>query len=55
MGGLRIYNRLYVGNIHFAITEPDLKQIFESYGAVDFVVLQKDETGVRSKGFGFVQ
>ncbi|KAK7205503.1 hypothetical protein BZA70DRAFT_160847 [Myxozyma melibiosi] len=55
MGAQQVYNRLYVGNIHFAITESDLKQIFESYGAVDFVILQKDETGVRSKGFGFVQ
>ncbi|KAK9481340.1 RNA-binding protein 39 [Lipomyces japonicus] len=49
------YHRLYVGNIHFAITESDLKQIFESYGEVEFVVLQKDETGQRSKGYGFVQ
>ncbi|KAK9459282.1 uncharacterized protein V1516DRAFT_504892 [Lipomyces oligophaga] len=49
------YNRLYIGNIHFAITESDLKQIFESYGPVDFVVLQKDESGAKSKGFGFVQ
>ncbi|KAK9365751.1 hypothetical protein V1509DRAFT_632012 [Lipomyces kononenkoae] len=49
------YHRLYVGNVHFAITESDLKQIFESYGNVEFVVLQKDETGVRSKGYGFVQ
>ncbi|KAK9458333.1 hypothetical protein V1511DRAFT_492363 [Dipodascopsis uninucleata] len=49
------YHRLYVGNVHFAISEADLKQIFESYGEVEFVALQKDETGVRSKGYGFVQ
>ncbi|KAK9449413.1 uncharacterized protein V1518DRAFT_373171 [Limtongia smithiae] len=54
IGGHGPYHRLYVGNIHFAVTESDLKQIFQSYGDVDFVVLQKDESS-RSKGYGFVQ
>lgn len=48
------FHRLYVGNIHFSITEADLKQVFEPFGELEFVQLQKEETG-RSKGYGFVQ
>ena len=51
------FHRLYVGNIHFSITETDLQHIFEPFGELEFVSLQKeDETnGGRSRGYGFVQ
>lgn len=48
------FHRLYVGNIHFSITEEDLKNVFEPFGELEFVQLQKEEMG-RSKGYGFVQ
>ncbi|KAI5301123.1 hypothetical protein KEM56_001947 [Ascosphaera pollenicola] len=48
------FHRLYVGNIHFNITENDIKNVFEPFGELDFVQLQKDEHG-RSRGYGFVQ
>ena len=48
------FHRLYVGNIHFSITEIDLQHIFEPFGELEFVQLQKEETG-RSRGYGFVQ
>ncbi|RAH46549.1 putative RNA splicing factor (Pad-1) [Aspergillus brunneoviolaceus CBS 621.78] len=48
------FHRLYVGNIHFSITESDLQNVFEPFGELEFVQLQKDETG-RSRGYGFVQ
>lgn len=48
------FHRLYVGNIHFSITEDDLKDVFEPFGELEFVQLQKEEQG-RSKGYGFVQ
>lgn len=48
------FHRLYVGNIHFSITEQDLRTVFEPFGELEFTQLQKDETG-RSKGYGFVQ
>lgn len=48
------FHRLYVGNIHFSITEEDLKNVFEPFGNLEFVQLQKEEHG-RSKGYGFVQ
>ncbi|CAG7974076.1 unnamed protein product [Penicillium salamii] len=48
------FHRLYVGNVHFSITESDLQNVFEPFGDLEFVQLQKDETG-RSKGYAFVQ
>jgi len=48
------FHRLYVGNIHFSITEQDLQNVFEPFGALEFVQLQKEEQG-RSRGYGFVQ
>ncbi|XP_062178154.1 uncharacterized protein LOC133882928 isoform X3 [Alnus glutinosa] len=50
-GGAR---RLYVGNLHFNMTEADLRQVFEAFGQVELVQLPLDETG-HCKGFGFVQ
>src|SRR6185369_10068766 len=37
------FHRLYVGNIHFSITEEDLRTVFEPFGALEFVQLQKDD------------
>ena len=48
------FHRLYVGNIHFSITESDLQNVFEPFGELEFVQLQKEELG-RSRGYGFVQ
>ena len=47
-------NRLYVGNLNYALTNEELKQLFEKVGTVaDARVLLDRETG-RSRGFGFV-
>lgn len=48
------FHRLYVGNIHFSITETDLQNVFEPFGELEYVQLQKDDNG-RSRGYGFVQ
>lgn len=50
-GGAR---KLYVGNLHFNITEDQLRQVFEPFGTVELVQLPLDEAGL-CKGFGFVQ
>ncbi len=48
-------NRLYVGNLPYSLRTPDLKQLFESFGAVeDAVVMMEPGNRDRSKGFGFV-
>ncbi|KAH9308342.1 hypothetical protein KI387_036253, partial [Taxus chinensis] len=51
-GGAR---RLYVGNLHFNITEDQLRQVFEPFGSVELVQLPTDPETGQCKGFGFVQ
>ncbi|XP_077219556.1 uncharacterized protein LOC143853717 isoform X2 [Tasmannia lanceolata] len=51
-GGAR---RLYVGNLHFNITEDQLRQVFEPFGTVELVQLPLDPETAQCKGFGFVQ
>ncbi|KAK9823650.1 hypothetical protein WJX72_004426 [[Myrmecia] bisecta] len=46
--------KLLVNNLHPNITEVDLKQIFDPFGFVDLVTLNKDASG-RSQGMGYVQ
>lgn len=46
--------RLYVGSLHFNITEEMLRSIFEPFGKIEHMQLMIDvETG-RSKGYGFI-
>lgn len=48
-------NKLYVGNLPYAVRDNDLQQQFGQYGAVTSAkVMMERETG-RSKGFGFVE
>ncbi|RWR82267.1 RNA recognition motif domain-containing protein [Cinnamomum micranthum f. kanehirae] len=53
--GPGVARKLYVGNLHFNMTEDQLRQVFEPFGPVEQVQLPTDmETG-QCKGFGFVQ
>ena len=45
--------RVFVGNLPFAATEEELREMFERFGTVVSVTVMTDETG-RPKGFGFV-
>lgn len=49
-----VESRIYAGNIHFQVTENELRQIFEPFGEIEFVTLQREPTG-KSKGYAFVQ
>ncbi|OVA00238.1 RNA recognition motif domain [Macleaya cordata] len=50
-----VARKLYIGNLHFNMTEDQLRQVFEPFGPVELVQLPLDlETG-QCKGFGFVQ
>ena len=48
--------RLFVGNLNFATTEPDLRALFEGAGfqVNDVTIVTDRETG-RPRGFGFVE
>ncbi len=45
---------IYVGNISYRLSEADLQEAFEAYGAVDSARIITDHDG-RSKGFGFIE
>ncbi|RLN53252.1 hypothetical protein BBJ29_004444 [Phytophthora kernoviae] len=47
-------SRIYCGNLHTNITEDDLRVVFQSFGEVLSVTINRDEMG-RSKGFSFIQ
>ncbi|XP_053324348.1 probable RNA-binding protein 23 isoform X3 [Spea bombifrons] len=46
--------RLYVGSLHFNITEDMLRGIFEPFGKIENIQLLKEPDTGRSKGFGFI-
>ncbi len=47
--------KLYVGNLGYAVTGPDLEQMFAPHGTVESAqVITERDTG-QSKGFGFVE
>ena len=48
-------HRLYIGNIHFNLTEDDIKAVFAPFGEIEQVQLQKEHDTGRSRGYGFVQ
>lgn len=49
------HNRLYVGSLQFHLTEDDLRQVFEPFGRLESVVINRDPETKQSNGFGFVQ
>lgn len=46
--------KLYVGSLHYNITEDMLRGIFEPFGHVDNIQLMMDTETGRSKGYGFL-
>jgi RNA recognition motif-containing protein len=47
--------KLYVGNMPYSMTEGDLKDLFEEYGAIASVAVVTDRATGRPRGFGFVE
>lgn len=48
-------NKLYVGNLSYAVRDADLEEQFSQFGQVTSAkVMMERDTG-RSKGFGFVE
>uniref|UniRef100_A0A8D0A089 RNA binding motif protein 39a n=1 Tax=Sander lucioperca TaxID=283035 RepID=A0A8D0A089_SANLU len=46
--------RLYVGSLHFNITEEMLRGIFEPFGRIESIQLMMDSATGTSKGYGFI-
>lgn len=46
---------LFVGNLPFTTSSPDLEQLFTQYGAVSRAQVITDRDTGRSRGFGFVE
>ncbi len=46
---------IYVGNLAYATTDEELRELFARHGAVDAARVVKDRVTGRSKGFGFVE
>ncbi|KAN0066413.1 Phosphatidylinositol-3-phosphatase SAC1 [Thecaphora frezii] len=47
--------RLYVGSLHFSLTDENVKAVFEPFGEVEYVDLHREAITGKSKGFAFVQ
>jgi RNA recognition motif-containing protein len=47
--------KIYVGNISFRTTEPDLKTLFSQAGEVISVNILKDHQSGQPRGFAFVE
>jgi RNA recognition motif-containing protein len=46
---------IYVGNMSYNTSEPDLRRAFEEFGAVDSVKVIMDRDTGRPRGFAFVE
>lgn len=46
---------LYVGNLPHSTSESELRNLFETHGAVEKITLVTDRDTGRSRGFGFVE
>jgi len=47
--------RIYVGNFAYAMTEQELREMFEAHGQVEEVTIIQDRQTGRSKGFAFIE
>lgn len=47
--------KLYVGNLPYAYTSDELREVFEPHGPVQSATVIIDRKSGRSRGFGFVE
>jgi RNA recognition motif-containing protein len=47
--------KLYVGNLSYNVTEPDLRALFSQAGEIKEITLITDRDTRQPKGFGFVE
>ena len=46
---------IYVGNLSYGVSDDNLREVFEAFGAVSSAKVITDKYSRRSKGFGFVE
>ncbi len=46
---------VYVGNIPYAIREPEIAEVFSKYGKIVSIKVITDKFSGRSKGYGFIE
>jgi RNA recognition motif-containing protein len=46
---------IFVGNLPYRASEDEIRELFESFGAVTSVALIKDKISGQPRGFGFVE
>lgn len=46
---------IYVGNLPYALSSRELRELFEKYGEIAFAKIVRDKETKRSKGFGFIE
>ena len=46
---------IYVGNLDFAVTENDLRDLFRAHGFLESVALVRDRDTGHSRGFAFIE
>ncbi|XP_011860976.1 PREDICTED: poly(U)-binding-splicing factor half pint-like, partial [Vollenhovia emeryi] len=49
------YNRIYIASIHQALTEDDIKSVFEAFGPITYCKLAQGSSPHRHKGYGFIE
>ena len=47
--------KIYIGNLNYESTEPQIQESFEKYGEVTSLNLVTDKQSGKSKGFAFVE
>jgi RNA recognition motif-containing protein len=47
--------RLYVGNLSYSVSSPELEHLFSEHGTVRSAEVVSDRTTGQSRGFGFVE
>ncbi|XP_045775340.1 poly(U)-binding-splicing factor half pint isoform X2 [Maniola jurtina] len=49
------YNRIYVASVHPELTEDDIKNVFEAFGAITYCRLAHGASQTKHKGYGFLE
>lgn len=53
--GRKMDSRIYVGSLHYDLTEPEIRRVFESFGTITDVTMSHEPATGKSKGFCFIE